>query len=70
MSLSGGKRVLIVTPFRALSAQAERSFRRTFCPLGFSVSSLYGASGMMPADEDALRTREIVLGRRKKMILL
>lgn len=67
MSLSAGKRVLIVTPLRALSAQTERSFRRTFGPLGFSVSSLYGASGMMPGDEDALRMREIVIATPEKL---
>ena len=39
MTLSVGKRVLLVTPLRALSAQTERSFRRTFTPLGFTVSS-------------------------------
>ncbi len=42
MTLSSARRVLIVTPLRALSAQTERSFRKTFAPLGFSVSSLYG----------------------------
>jgi superfamily II DNA/RNA helicase len=61
MTLSGGRRVLIVTPLRALSAQTERSFRDTFAPLGFQVSSLYGASGVSAGDEDALRTREIVI---------
>jgi replicative superfamily II helicase len=67
MSLSVGKRILIVTPLRALSAQTERSFRRTFGPLGFSVSSLYGASGIMPGDEDALRTRQIVIATPEKL---
>jgi hypothetical protein len=67
MSLSAGRRVLILTPLRALSAQTERSFRRTFGPLGFSVSSLYGASGMVPGDEDALRTREIVIATPEKL---
>ena len=67
ISLSIGRRVLIVTPLRALSAQSERSFRRTFGPLGFSVSSLYGASGSMPDDEDALRKREIVVATPEKL---
>lgn len=67
MSLSAQRRVLILTPLRALSAQSERSFRRTFGPLGFSVSSLYGASGAMPGDEDALRTREIVVATPEKL---
>ena len=67
MSLSAGKRVLIVTPLRALSAQTERSFRQTFGTLGFSVSSLYGASGALPGDEDALRTRNIVIATPEKL---
>jgi DEAD/DEAH box helicase len=53
MTLSSARRVLIVTPLRALSAQTERSFRRTFAPLGFGVSSLYGVSGLSAGDEDA-----------------
>lgn len=67
MSLSARKRVLLVTPLRALSAQTERSFRKTFGPLGFSVSSLYGASGAMPGDEDALRSRDIVIATPEKL---
>ena len=67
MTLSSARRVLIVTPLRALSAQTERSFRRTFAPLGFSVSSLYGASGLSTGDEDALRTREIIIATPEKL---
>lgn len=67
MTLSSARRVLIVTPLRALSAQTERSFRRTFAPLGFSVSSLYGASGLSAGDQDALRTREIIIATPEKL---
>jgi hypothetical protein len=67
MALSCGQRVLIVTPLRALSAQTERSFRRTFSPLGFTISSLYGASGIAGTDEDALRTRDIVIATQEKL---
>ena len=67
MTLSTGRRVLIVTPLRALSAQTERSFRRTFAPLGFTVSSLYGASGLSTGDEDALRSRELVIATPEKL---
>lgn len=67
MCLSTGKRVLIVTPLRALSAQTERSFRRTFAPLGFSVSSLYGASGLSAGDEDALRSMDIIIATPEKL---
>lgn len=67
MTLSTGKRVLVVTPLRALSAQTERSFRKTFGPLGFEVSSLYGASGVSAGDEDALRTKSIVIATPEKL---
>lgn len=67
MSLSVGTRVLLVTPLRALSAQTERSFRRTFSPLGYSVSSLYGASGMLAGDADALRASDIIIATPEKL---
>ncbi|WP_449101778.1 DEAD/DEAH box helicase [Pseudomonas veronii] len=67
MTLAAGKRVLVVTPLRALSAQTERTFRKTFTPLGFTVSSLYGASGISSGDEDALRTRHIVIATPEKL---
>lgn len=67
MTLSSARRVLIVTPLRALSAQTERSFRKTFGPLGFSVSSLYGASGLSVGDEDVLRSREIIIATPEKL---
>lgn len=67
MALACGLRVLIVTPLRALSAQTERSFRKTFTPLGISVSSLYGSSGMSGTDEDALRQQSIVIATPEKL---
>lgn len=67
MALACGHRVLIVTPLRALSAQTERSFRKTFTPLGFSVSSLYGSSGIAGTDEDALREQNIVIATPEKL---
>jgi replicative superfamily II helicase len=50
-----------------LSAQTERSFRRTFSSLGFTVSSLYGANGTALGDEDALRSRNIVIATPEKL---
>lgn len=67
MCLSAKKRVLFVTPLRALSAQTERIFRKTFAPLGFSISSLYGASGAMPDDQNALRLQNIVIATPEKL---
>jgi DEAD/DEAH box helicase len=67
MALANGQRVLIVTPLRALSAQTERSFRRVFAPQGFTVSSLYGSSGVAGTDEDALREQSIVIATPEKL---
>ena len=66
-SLSMGKRVLIVTPLRALSAQTERSFRSCFAPHGATVSSLYGKSGVSAGDADALRNHRIVVSTPEKL---
>ena len=41
--LSEGKRVVFVTPLRALSAQTEVSLQQIFSPLGKKISTLYGA---------------------------
>ncbi|QIP06395.1 DEAD/DEAH box helicase [Bradyrhizobium symbiodeficiens] len=67
VTLAQGRRVLLITPLRALSAQTERSFRRTFAPLNFKISSLYGAGGLAGADEDALRSYDIVIATPEKL---
>lgn len=66
-ALSLDLRVIFVTPLRALSAQTERTLRETFTPLGFSVSSLYGASGATGEDVDSLRNRNIVVTTPEKL---
>ena len=48
-------------------AQTERTFRQTLAPLGFSVSSLYGASGLSAGDEDALRSMDIIIATPEKL---
>ena len=67
MALACGRRVLIITPLRALSAQTERTFRKTFSTLGFTVSALYGASGMAGDDKNSLRTQDIVIATPEKL---
>jgi replicative superfamily II helicase len=66
-ALASGKRVVYVTPLRALSAQVERDLRETFQPLGFTVSSLYGASGEVGLDTDTLANRNIVVSTPEKL---
>lgn len=65
--LATKKRVVFVTPLRALSAQTEVGLRRTFTPLGKTVSSLYGSIGANGADVDALRSRDIVVATPEKL---
>ena len=66
-AVSLGKRVLLVTPLRALSAQTERSFREIFAPLGIRVSSLYGKSGVSAGDVNALVSDPIVVTTPEKL---
>ena len=61
------KRVLVVTPLRALSAQSERSFRSRFAPLGATVSSLYGKSGLSEGDTNAFHSHWIVVSTPEKL---
>lgn len=65
--LAEGRRVVFVTPLRALSAQTETALQHTFTPLGKTVTSLYGAIGASSADEDLLRERDIVVATPEKL---
>ncbi len=65
--LAQGQRAVYVTPLRALSAQTEEVLHRTFAPLGFRVSSLYGSMGISDFDEDALRESQIVVATPEKL---
>ena len=65
--LASGKRVMFITPLRALSAQTEISLERTFAPLGKSVSSLYGGIGVNSVDEHLLRERDIIVATPEKL---
>lgn len=66
-ALSAGRRVVYVTPLRALSAQVERDIAETFVPLGFSVSSLYGSAGIESGDAEMLRDGKIVVSTPEKL---
>lgn len=66
-SLADGKRVVYVTPLRALSAQIESCLARTFCPLGFTVTSVYGASGVASSDINTLKSADVVVATPEKL---
>ena len=65
--LASGRRVMFVTPLRALSAQTETVLGRTFTPLGKTVSSLYGGIGVNSVDEHLLRERDIIIATPEKL---
>ena len=65
--LSAGKRVVFVTPLRALSAQTEVNLQRTFSPLGKTISTLYGSIGTSDFEQDTLRKRDIVVATPEKL---
>ena len=65
--LAAEKRIVFVTPLRALSAQTESTLQRTFGPLGKTISALYGSTGVSGVDEDAIRTRHIVVATPEKL---
>lgn len=65
--LAAGRRVVFVTPLRALSAQTEVTLQRSFQPLGKTVSSLYGAIGVSEVDEDFLRDSDIIVATPEKL---
>ncbi|SDL34216.1 Helicase conserved C-terminal domain-containing protein [Microbacterium azadirachtae] len=66
-TLAEGKRVVFVTPLRALSAQTETALERTFVPLGKTISSLYGTTGVSDVDESILLERDIVVSTPEKL---
>lgn len=65
--LAQDRRIVYVTPLRALSAQTEQVLDRTFGPLGVRVSSLYGSMGVSEVDENALRSSQIVVATPEKL---
>lgn len=65
--LAGGRRVVFITPLRALSAQTETTLQRTFGPLGKTISALYGSIGVSGFDEGAIRERDIVVATPEKL---
>ena len=66
-ALASGKRIVYLTPLRALSAQIERDLADNFLPIGFSVSSLYGSAGIESGDAETLAEGSIVVATPEKL---
>lgn len=65
--LAAERRVMFVTPLRALSAQTEITLQRSFAPLGKTISALYGSIGVSGFDDTAIRERDIVVATPEKL---
>lgn len=65
--LAAKKRIMFITPLRALSAQTEVSLKRTFTPLGKTVSSLYGSIGVGAVDANILSDQDIIVATPEKL---
>ncbi len=65
--MAARRRVVFITPLRALSAQTEINLQKTFIPLGKSISTLYGSIGTSPFEENALGSRDIVVATPEKL---
>ena len=66
-ALASNRRIVYVTPLRALSAQVERDLSQTFLRLGFSVSSLYSSVELDSGDAETLRQGHIVVSTPEKL---
>ncbi|MEZ5963104.1 MAG: DEAD/DEAH box helicase [Planctomycetota bacterium] len=66
-ALASGRRVIYVTPLRALSSQVEQDLADTFGPLGIEVASLYGAAGIEAGDSETLRSNKLVVATPEKL---
>ena len=65
--LASNRRIIFVTPLRALSAQTEVSLHKTFGPLGYKISTLYGSIGTSKFEEDAMNESHIVVATPEKI---
>jgi superfamily II DNA/RNA helicase len=66
-ALADEKRIVYVTPLRALSSQVEHDLADTFVPLGFRVSALYGSAGTEAGDARTLKEGVIVVATPEKL---
>ena len=66
-TLASSRRIIYVTPLRALSAQIERELAETFTPLGFVVSSLYDSVDIDSGDGETLRQGHVVVSTPEKL---
>lgn len=59
-------KVLYLAPFRSLAFEIEQSLNRTFFPLGFTVSQLYGGSTANLTDFELINQSQIIIATPEK----
>ncbi|NNH01891.1 DEAD/DEAH box helicase [Acinetobacter sp. ANC 5414] len=66
-ALSQSKKVMFITPLRALSVQTEMTLSSTFSNLGIKVSSLYGGLGLYGFQKNQFEDSNILIGTPEKL---
>ena len=59
-------KVLYLAPFRSLAFEVEHSLSKTFTPLGFSVTYLYGSATVGLSDFDLVQEANIIIATPEK----
>lgn len=66
LSSDPGAKVLFLAPFRSLAFEMEQTFARSFRPLGYAVSHLYGGSRASRSDEELAEEAHIIVATPEK----
>ena len=66
-TLSNDKKVIFITPLRALSVQTEITLMNTFSELGVGVSSLYGGLSLYGFEKNQFTESDILIGTPEKL---
>lgn len=59
-------KVLYLAPFRSLAFEIEHSLNKTFTPLGFSITHLYGNATVNLSDFDLVQASNIIIATPEK----
>lgn len=59
-------KILYLAPFRSLAFEVEQTLSKTFTPLGFNVSQLYGGSTASVMDIELINESKIIIATPEK----
>ena len=66
LSYNSRAKILYLAPFRSLAFELEETLSRTFTPLGFQVSHLYGGYRVSAADKNLSQDSQIIIATPEK----